>query len=150
EPKLHFAVIGPEPGGWPKILSSVGFRPQDSDLARIFVLRPATSASKQWADRVEHGAYLILEGESPIAASFGFEHAAGRIRITSIVDARRPKLPIIWQTTLEMPRFSVPKDARIFATERWTGAPVLAGYRRGAGAVLWVAASPGEQGYERF
>ena len=49
-----------------------------------------------------------------------------------------------------MPRFAMPPEARVFARERWTGAPVLAGYRRGAGAVLWVAASPGEHGYERF
>ena len=27
---------------------------------------------------------------------------------------------------------------------------MLAGFRRGAGAVLWVAVSPGERGYERF
>src|SRR5262249_31835784 len=52
--------------------------------------------------------------------------------------------------TLDMPRFAAPMGARVFATERWTGAPLLAGYRRGAGAVLWVAASPGTQGYERF
>ncbi|MBI3472984.1 MAG: hypothetical protein HY013_16630 [Candidatus Solibacter usitatus] len=38
----------------------------------------------------------------------------------------------------------------MFASERWTRAPVMAGYRRGAGAVLWVAAGPGTQGYERF
>jgi hypothetical protein len=150
EPPLHFAVIGPEPGGWPRILSSVGFARQDSDLARIFVLRPATPASTAWADRVQHGAYLILEGESPAAESFGFQGSKERVRTRSILDARRPKLPIIWREALDIPRFAIPAGARIFARERWTGAPVLAGYRRGGGAVLWVAASPGEKGYERF
>src|SRR6185436_3675091 len=150
EPPLHFSVIGPAPGAWPRILSSVGFAPQDSERAGIFVLREATPASKQWAERVERGAYVILEGESPVAESFGFCGGKERVRARSIVDARRPKLPIIWQKELDMPRFAVPDEARIFARERWTGAPVLAGYRRGRGAVLWVAASPGEQGYERF
>src|SRR5712692_9458994 len=28
--------------------------------------------------------------------------------------------------------------------------PMLAGFRRGMGAVLWVGVSPGEHGYERF
>jgi hypothetical protein len=149
-PALHFAVIGPEPGSWPRVLSSVGFMRQDSDLARVFVLRPATAASPQWAGWVERGAFLILEGESPVAESFGFRGGKERVRAGSIVDERRPKLPMIWQKTLEMPRFAVPPEARVFARERWTGAPVLAGYRRGAGAVLWVAASPGDQGYERF
>jgi hypothetical protein len=150
EPQIHFAVIGPDSGAWPQVLSSVGFARQDSDLAKIFVLRPATPASKQWTERVERGAYIVLEGESPIAESFGFQGGKERVRVGSIIDARRPKLPIIWQKALEIPRFSIPADARVFAKERWTGAPLLAGYRRGAGAVLWVAAGPGEQGYERF
>jgi hypothetical protein len=150
EPQLHFCVIGPDAGGWPQVLSSVGFARQDSDLAKIFVLRPATPASKLWADRVERGAYVILEGESPVAESFGFKGGKNSVRVGSILDDRRPALPIIWKDSLELPRFTVPADARIFAKERWTGAPMLAGYRRGAGAVLWVAASPGPQGYERF
>lgn len=132
------------------MLSSVGFVRQDSDLAKIFVLRPATPAAKQWAERVEHGAYVILEGESPVAESLGFRGGKEQVRVGSILDARRPKLPIIWKDTLEIPRFAIPKDAQVFAKERWTGAPVLVGYRRGAGAVLWVAAAPGQGGYERF
>jgi len=150
EPQIHFSVIGPEAGAWPQVLSSVGFARQDSDVAKVFVLRSATPASKQWAERVERGAFIILEGESPVAESFGFQGGQQRVRIGSVIDARRPKLPIIWQKTLEAPRFTVPELARVFATERWTGAPLLAGYRRGAGAVLWVTASPGDQGYERF
>jgi len=61
------------------------------------VLRAATPASKAWAERVERGAYLILEGESPVAESFGFRAGKEGLRVGSIVDARRPKLPIIWQ-----------------------------------------------------
>jgi len=148
EPQAHFCVIGAKPGGWDKVLSSVGFIREDSDRAKIFVLRSRTPASTQWAQRVERGAYLILEGESPLAESFGFEAGKERVRAGSIVDARRPALPIVWEKTVEMPRFRVPADMRVFAKERWTGAPMLAGRRRGAGAVLWVATSPGEQGYE--
>ena len=43
-----------------------------------------------------------------------------------------------------------PESAQVFARERWTGAPMTAGLKRGAGAVLWVAAPPGERGHERF
>src|SRR5207247_2436715 len=144
------AVIGADPGAWPRILSSVGFVRQDSELAQVFVLRAATPASKEWAGRVERGAFVILEGESPVAESFGFRGGKERVSVGSIVDARRPKLPIIWQKTIDTPLFTLPKDARVFSTERWSAAPVMAGYKRGAGAVLWVATSPGEQGYERF
>ncbi len=38
----------------------------------------------------------------------------------------------------------------MFARERWQKAPLIAGYRKGEGAVLWVAAPPGPHGYERF
>jgi hypothetical protein len=44
----------------------------------------------------------------------------------------------------------VPSGVTVFAKERWTGAPVVAGFRLGAGAVLWVGVQPGETGYERF
>ena len=40
-PRVHFSVIGPDSGAWPQILSSIGFVRQDSDLARVFVLRAA-------------------------------------------------------------------------------------------------------------
>jgi hypothetical protein len=150
EPHPHFAVIGPDSGAWPKILSSVGFVRQDSELAKIYVLRPGAAASKDWAGRVDRGAFLILEGESPLAESFGFRGGQQRVPVANIIDTRRPKLAIIWQKTLEIPRFTMPVNARVFAQERWTGAPVLAGFQRGSGAVLWVATNPGEQGYERF
>ena len=44
----------------------------------------------------------------------------------------------------------MPAGVMVFTRERWTGAPMTAGLRRGAGAVLWIAAPPGERGYERF
>src|SRR6266446_4637363 len=132
EPQVHFSVIGADAGAWPQILSSIGFVRQDSDLACVFVLRGATAASQEWTGRVERGAIVILEGESPAAESFGFQGGKERVHVGSIVDARRPALPIVWQKTVDAPRFTIPGLARVFATERWTGAPVLAGYRRGA------------------
>ena len=44
----------------------------------------------------------------------------------------------------------MPAAAQVFTRERWTGVPVVAGFRRGKGAVLWLASSPGKHGYERF
>ena len=100
--------------------------------------------------RAGQGAVLILEGESSVAEMFGFQASKDHVVVASVMDLRRPKLPIVWQKALELPRFKIPKKARLFCRERWTGAPLVAGYRSGAGAVLWVAASPGENGYERF
>ena len=113
--------------------------------------RTGASASVEWPARVEHGAILILEGESSLADLFGFRRgSADPVRVQSLTDVHRPALSVVWEKGLELPVFSVPENAQIFARERWTGAPLIAGVKRGAGAVLWVAAPPGERGHERF
>src|ERR1700677_742308 len=71
----YFCVLSDDQGGWPLILESVGFMPQTAANAHIFVLRSGTAGSGEWATRVENGAYLILEGESSTAESFGFRRA---------------------------------------------------------------------------
>jgi hypothetical protein len=70
--------------------------------------------------------------------------------VRSITDIHAPGLPIVWEKSLEIARFDLPASAHVFAQERWTGAPIVAGMRLGRGAVLWLAVSPGERGYERF
>lgn len=145
-----FAVLSDDQGGWPLILQSVGFMPRQAASASIFVLRAGSAGSPEWPARVEKGAYLILEGDSSTAESFGFRVAKDNVRVSSLEDVHLPKLPIVWEKGLELPRHEVPAEAKVFAKERWTGAPMLAGFRRGAGAVLWLAVPPGERGYERF
>jgi hypothetical protein len=145
-----FTVLSDDQGGWPLLLQSVGFMPQPAASARIFVLRAGSPGSPEWPARVESGAYLILEGESSTAELFGFHATKENVRVTSLEDAHLPKLAIVWEKGLELPRYEVPAEAKVFAKERWAGAPMLAGFRRGKGAVLWVAVSPGERGYERF
>ena len=146
----YFSVLSEDAGAWPQILSSVGFQRQPAGLSRIFVARAGANASTEWIARVESGAVLILEGESSLAEMFGFRKGESNVRVNSLTDVHRPKLPIIWEAGLELPRYEVPQGAKVFARERWTGAPMLAGMRRRAGAVLWLAAPPGERGYERF
>src|ERR1700728_4605130 len=96
----YFCVLSENQGGWPLILESVGFLPQTAANAHIFVLRSGAANSAEWAARVESGAYLILEGESTAAESFGFrraqdaEGAKVNIRVSSLEDVHLPKLPI--------------------------------------------------------
>ncbi|MEX2262117.1 MAG: hypothetical protein WD696_09200 [Bryobacteraceae bacterium] len=129
---------------WPRVLSSVGVE------HAVTVLRPGAELPPGLMDRVEAGAFVIVEGSSPAAAALGFREREERVRVASVEDLRRPKLRIVWERTLDLPRFDVPADAQIFARERWSKAPLMAGFRKGAGAILWVAASPGGRGYERF
>ncbi len=152
QPRLAFHVMGDEPGGWPELLSSLGLTNGTGGGASVIVaphgvgLPPA-----EWAARVERGAILVLEGESPLAAAFGF-HAGVQphLSVRSVEDLRAPDLAIVWEKALDVAVFDIPAEAHVFARERWQKAPLLAGFRKGAGAVLWVAAPPGPHGYERF
>jgi hypothetical protein len=146
----YFCVLSEDAGAWPDILSSIGLKQLPAATARIFVARAGAPASTEWMGRTEKGAILILEGESSLAEVFGFRRGPENVRVTSLTDVHQPKLSIVWEKGLELPVFTLPAGAEVFARERWTGAPMLAGQRRGAGAVLWLAAPPGERGYERF
>ncbi len=147
----YFSVLMEERGAWPSVLGAIGMleRPAATD-SRVVVLGPSAAATQSWQTRVDSGTILVLEGESSLAEQFGFRRTKEFIRAGSLTDVHNPKLPVVWQRALEMPVFSVPAGAHVFARERWTGTPLVAGLKRGAGAVLWVALSPGARGYERF
>jgi len=146
----YFHVIGEDVGAWREILGAIGMEAKPMEEARVFVARAGAPASSEWEARVEGGAFLILEGQSPLAEQFGFRGGQTAIRLESVRDLHRPELPIIWEKPLELTVVDVPKGAQIFARERWTGTPVEAGLREGKGAVLWIAAPAGARGYERF
>jgi hypothetical protein len=144
-------MVGAEPGSWPQILGSVGFAAGSPGKTEIFVVRAGEAAPHEdWPSKVERGAYLILEGASEVARSFGFEAGPGRVRVLSMEDVLSPRAGIVWERAEEVPVFRVPSEAAVLARERWTGAPLVAGLKRGAGGVLWVALPPGQRGYERF
>jgi hypothetical protein len=148
----YFSVLSDDPGAWPEILSSVGFQRQPAGVAHIFVARPGAAASTEWPARVDRGSVLILEGESSLADLFGFRrnNRVDPIKVQSLTDIHRSTLPIIWEKGLELPVFDIPETAQVFSRERWTGRPLAAGFKHGQGAVLWIATTPGERGYERF
>jgi hypothetical protein len=147
---FSFHVEG-DAGSWLAILGSMGLvKGAAADAGVIVVPSNAKVTATDWAARVDHGALLVIEGDSPVAAAFGFRSTSGRVAVRAVEDLRAPKLDIVWEHELNLPRFEIPSGARVFARERHGGAPLLAGIRRGSGAVLWMAAPPGERGYERF
>jgi hypothetical protein len=132
---------------WPQILSSIGVQPA---MGNVLIAGPSTPVESSWRVKVESGAYLILEGESPLAASFGFHPLPSLVIVTCMIDLSRPDLPLVLEKPLAVHAFSVPASARVFSKDRWSTAPTMAGFKLGKGGVLWVIASPGQQGYERF
>ncbi len=148
--QFGYAVLSRNPGPWNEILSSVGLLPAVPDQAAVVVARPDTPASPEWSARVEAGTLLVLEGDSPLARSFGFHSLDRTAKLASLIDIHQPDIPLILQQPLEFTEMAVPAAARVFTRERWTQVPVSAGFRQGKGAVLWIAASPGLHGFERF
>jgi hypothetical protein len=134
------------PGGWVHVLSSVNLERDP----RIHIAAPGEAAAADWPAKIERGAVLILDGESRLALSLGFRPTKQTVTVTSMLDVHEPKIRIVLEKPIELSRWDVPAGATVFTMERWTSAPMLAGYRSGKGAVLWSAMSPGRIGYERF
>jgi hypothetical protein len=151
-PRFFFHVLGDEPGAWPEILSSIGLTNGATGTAGVIVApRGVEASAEEWAERVDRGAMLIIEGDSSLAAAFGFKPSTKpHVSVLSVEDLRAPDLRIVWEKAVDLAAFDIPRDARVFARDRSSKAPLVAGYRKGTGAVLWVAAAPGPHGYERF
>ena len=148
---FNYHIAGDDPGPWPQIFSSIGISRASGGPANLFVVRTVASGSvPQWIQRIEQGGIVVLEGEGELATALGITPGNQRVVVRSIVDQHAPKLPIVWESALEIPIFNVPKDATMVAVERWDRAPVTVALHRGMGAVLWIAAPPGKEGYERF
>jgi hypothetical protein len=149
-PTLSFHVMGDDTGSWLAVLSSIGLR--EGATGDVLVIAGGAQASLQDVQsRLDRGAFLVLEGQSPLAESFGFRATQKpHVIVRSVEDVRASKLHIVWEKPLDLPVFEIPKEARVFAAERWQGVPLMAGFKRGKGAVLWVAVSPGPHGYERL
>jgi hypothetical protein len=150
---FSYRVLGDQPGAWPAVLASLGLVSDPTTGAGIVVVPQSTQAEfAEWMPRVEHGTIVVLEGESALAAAFGFKPSTAKPRYTarSVEDVHAPALRIVWEKPVDLAPFEIPKEARVFARERTAHAPMIAGYRRGAGAVLWLAASVGPHGYDRF
>ncbi len=145
-----FIVPSTTPGPWPAILASAGHTPATQSAADIYVAPGNAPASSDWHARAANGAAIILEGSSPLASSFGFVPTPVTVSTVHIVDEHNPLLPIVWDKAAGIPRYEIPAGAHVYATERWTGAPLIVGFHLGSGAVLWIAVSPGPVGYERF
>jgi hypothetical protein len=144
--RYSYSVIDADTGGWAEMLSSIGLTAGETATADVVVVphRAIVPAAEwAWATRIERGTILILEGDSPLAQALGFRpNDMPHISVRSIEDLREPELGIVWEKAVDLPRFDIPAKARVFARERWQKAPLLAGFRKGNGAVLWVATPP--------
>jgi len=122
-----------------------------SESGNVLIVREGGTFPKGfWPGEVEKGAWLILEGASPASELIGFKRSGRTVAARSVSDRLRPRVDIVWERPTSVHVFELPPQAQIFASEPWSGAPLVAGFRRGEGGVLWTALDPGVRGYERF
>lgn len=110
-------------GGWRRVLEAAGF-----DGSRL----------------------VLVEGGEAEARAAGFVPEGGRVEVRSVTDTFLPSLRIVWEKPEWVQRFRVPERATVFTRERWTGAPLAAGFRDGERVVFWTATPIGDKGYERY
>lgn len=140
----YYAVPGAAPG-WADLLRSIGLPPRAAAGASVIV-----GGGEEWLSRVEGGAILIVEGDSPVGRALGIAAQRRRVRVRRVRDERHPEIRIEWADAVSTPVFTLPKDAIVYCRAHRRNAPLLAGVRRGRGAILWAAVGPGAQGFERF
>jgi len=150
-PVFHYQIAGDRPGSWPRILSAAGLVRGTGGITVVSGAAAATD-TPAWLKRTEDGAVFILEGDSPLSTALGIAVDPDRkpVLVRSVTDTHNPKLSIVWERAATIPRFRPPQAATVFTRERWDSAPLAAGFRRGNGAALWLAVSPGDRGHERF
>lgn len=117
---------------WPHILAPLGG-------AEVTVFREDGA----WRAAAQSGKTVVLEAVAP-------GKILRRVMVKASRDLRRPDLAIYWERPVEVAVPQLPPGAQVFQKEAHTGAPLMAGWREGEGAVLWLAAEAGERGYERF
>jgi len=126
-PLPDLAVQVEDTAQWAPVLSSVGLQAIDG-------------ASR----------FRIVVGDSPAARQAGFQPSAKTVRVAAVTDVHDPNLGIFWEQPQELPVYTLPAQATIFAREKRTGVPLLAGFTSPTGGVLWAITGPGSSGYDRF
>jgi hypothetical protein len=146
-PASTFEVRSADAKAWSAILGSVGIAEAHDHKASIVV--GAANAFPEAATLAQQR-IVIIEGTGGASAAFGIVAKAETVNVRQLEDIHAPNMQILWEKPSDVSRVELSPDFKIFAREKWTGAPLLAGKRTGHGAVLWLATDPGATGIERF
>ncbi len=142
-----FHVSGTDSTAWAKIFGSVGILEAGNTEPGIVV---AGSNQQIDAAALAENRILIVEGTGLAAQSLGIVPRSDIIAVRQICDVHGPKMHIFWEQPVNIAAIDLPGGFQVFATEKWKGAPVLAGKRTAHGAILWMATPPGATGIERY
>lgn len=142
-----FAAQDLDPAPWRKIFGAIGIPESGAKDSGILALRGDVKAD---VAQIAQSRIVLLVGTGAAAESVGVHARAETVAVRQIVDARAPKMQIIWEQPVSVPQIDLPEDFTLFAKEKWKSVPMLAGKRTGTGALLWMATDPGPSGIERY
>ena len=145
---VTFSVQGTNPAPWSRIFTSVGMEAASPADAQVLVITDVTN-DVDWS-KLKPGVIVVLEGAGAAAAKAGITRKGAPVAVRRITDVHAPDVEIVWAQAQVVPAVSLDADYRVFASDRWSGIPVMAGRITPQGAVLWLATSPGVQGIEHF
>ena len=145
---VTFSVQGTDPAPWSRIFTSVGMEAASPADAQVLVITDV-ARDVDWT-KLKPGVIVVLEGAGPAAAKAGITRKGAPVAVRRITDVHAPDVEIVWAQAQVVPAVSLDADYRVFASDRWSGIPVMAGRTTSQGAVLWIATSPGAQGIEHF
>ncbi len=135
-------MSGDDPGSWPRSSLPSGLAGPWS-AGDVFVVRGgALRRRNRWIACARAG-FLVLEGESALAPNRSASAPPQKhVMVRSIVDAALRSCPSCGRKRSTSGVRNAEGSAGI-CRGALAAAPVMAGLRRGSGAVLWMAASPG-------
>lgn len=143
-----FTTRGVDAPAWEKVFTSIGLtRCENEGEAALIVLGAEESADVRALAATR---LIVLEGTGAAAKSLGFAVRSENALVRHVTDTHAPALPILWAQPVQLPVVQTPPEFQTIATEKWRGAPLIAGTRVGSGGILWVASSPGATGTERY
>ena len=142
-----YLIDGPNAAPWKKLLSSVDLTSTTNANPTIEV---ASGSTTRDLAALAQNHIVIVEGFGAAAEKLGISAKTDTVRVRQICDIHAPKMQTIWEQPVAVPNVELSKGWTVFASEKWKNTPVLAGKKTDAGAILWLATSPGDDGFERY
>lgn len=155
-----YRIESGDAASWAQVLAPFGLVP--AATANIIVMEGATATAVAAANTTGNtnspaGAATTATARATAranalraTATHAVRDTGKRVTVRNVELTQRPTLEVIWEKEIETPIFELPAAARIFARDRWTGAPLVAGWKDAGHIRLWTALSPGAKGYDRF
>ena len=145
---IAYSLSEPSPG-WASTLEALGLCRNDSS-PQLFVVREGSPVVEGLRAKVEGGLRVVIEANAAAAQALGLTVRPGLRPVRRELQVSQPDLMIVWETAVRPLVATLPAGATVHSRDRWSETPLMASWRLGRGAVLWLAAPLPANGYARF